>query len=142
MTILSAVDLALLASASTIDVRTRRIPNRLVLFGFVAVLVEVASSPRGPSIPIRLAWGAAASLPMLVVILIRRDAIGMGDVKATAVIGAGLCARALAVLPVACLLAVAWVGVDCLLRRRPLSGKMTVPFMPFLAAGTIAAGFC
>src|ERR1700727_4005079 len=67
------------------DVRLRRLPNRLTLPGFAAVMLVAASSGHGPA----AALGAAALTTVyLLVHLLAPTAMGAGDVKLALGLGA------------------------------------------------------
>lgn len=118
------------------DLRSRIIPDVVVLPALVAVLV-IGGLGEGPW------WGPLASagvvgLLLLVPALVRPEGMGMGDVKLAALIGAalGTVPGLLAVL-VGLVLAATWGLVLAALRRaRP--SAVALPLAPFLAAGVLA----
>jgi prepilin peptidase CpaA len=87
----------MLASICMSDLRSRRIPNRLVLFGLLAALAWQALGPAGaglfhPGVPGALGAtsafaGAAAAFAVFLVLHLMRT-MGAGDVKLMAMLGA------------------------------------------------------
>jgi leader peptidase (prepilin peptidase) / N-methyltransferase len=130
--ILAAAVLAVLGVLAVIDLEWRILPNRIVLPAIAGVLAWQLAFFRDSFVEVLLAaFGAAVFL--LLPSLFRRGAIGMGDVKVAALLGAALGA------PVALALAVgsvaAWpVALVLVLRRESVRGA-TIPFGPFLALG-------
>jgi leader peptidase (prepilin peptidase) / N-methyltransferase len=131
--VMAAVLLIVLTVLAVIDLRTRLLPNMIVLPALGAVLLwQLAFFPDQAAEWLLAAVGAAAFL--LLPSLIRSGAMGMGDVKLAALLGAGLGAAvvpalllgSLAVVPVAAVLAV---------RDGRAARHATVPFGPFLAFG-------
>jgi prepilin signal peptidase PulO-like enzyme (type II secretory pathway) len=125
--------LAFALPASMIDIRSRRIPDRIVFPCFAAVFIFLLIA-QTDTVSNRL---AAALLSALFFFAMRRVAggLGLGDVKFAALIG--LCCG----LPLACaaFLAAALTGIaGCLVFRRGGKEK-PLPFAPFLTAGTAAA---
>ncbi len=124
---------AVLVVLAAIDLEQRIIPNRIVVPAIVILLAaRVATFPaRGPEFALAaLAAGAAFLAPNL----LSRRAMGMGDVKLAAMLGAGLgwgvigavCAAFLAVFP---------FGLAALARGGLKARTATLPFAPFLALG-------
>ena len=128
---------AVLVELSAIDLERRLLPNRIVLPTLLLVLAAwLAIDPSRYAES--LVWGTGAGAFLLLPSLYRRGAVGMGDVKLAALLGAalghvvaaalviGLCASgAFAVLLLA-------TGGRAALRRE-------IPLGPFLAGGAIAA---
>jgi prepilin signal peptidase PulO-like enzyme (type II secretory pathway) len=121
--------------ASAIDIRSYRIPDRLVFPCFAAVFIFLLNTQISV-LPNRL---AAALLSGLFFFIIRRftGALGLGDVKFAALIG--LCCG----LPWVCaaFLVAALTGIAGILiaRRGRPKRDQPLPFAPFLTAGVIAA---
>ena len=118
--------------AAVTDVRTRRIPNALVLVGLVTTPALVA---------IGGGWMDAligAGLGMLVLALPRlvaRNAVGLGDIKLMGVVGMGAgMAGTLMVIG----LAVAFAMPMVLWTKRGNDDCRRLPFAPFLALGVVA----
>ena len=126
---------AVLVMIAAIDIEQRIIPNRIVLPATAIVLA--ARVALGPGDPAQYVLAAIiAAVAMFLPRLVRRDAIGMGDVKLTLLIGSGLgwgTAWALAlgfasVFPVA---------VVMMIRGGAAARKATIPMGPFLALGAL-----
>jgi len=135
--ILLLVEALGLAAASALDLRSHRVPNLLV----VPLLAIGALGPLALGWDAtRNAWlgGLAAGLVMLALFLMRRGAMGFGDVKIAAYCGmvAGPGSVALMLLLAHALGAlVAATALALRLRRRTDS----MPLTPFLAAGLCVA---
>jgi leader peptidase (prepilin peptidase) / N-methyltransferase len=130
--LLAAGVLCVLGVLAIIDYEVRLLPNRIVLPAIAAVLAwQLAFFPERFAEAALAAVGAAAFL--LLPSLFRRGAMGLGDVKLAALLGAALGA------PVAFALAVgslaAWpVALVLVVRGASVRGA-TIPFGPFLALG-------
>jgi leader peptidase (prepilin peptidase)/N-methyltransferase len=132
--VLAAGVLAVLAVLSTIDLRWRVLPNRIVLPATAAVLAwQVAFFPDRSAEWVLAALGGAALL--LLPSLMQRGTIGMGDVKLAALLGATLGAGVLSALMLG-FLALVPVALVVLLRRGAAARRATLPLGPFLALGT------
>ncbi len=134
--VLCVVFAAFLAAMSAIDLRTRRIPNRLVAAGALLVVVSVAARALPPAAS--AGGAAAAGAFMTSVALLGRGAMGWGDVKASIVIGGFIgWPRAVVALFLSFVLAAmsGLVMIGLGLKRR----KDFIPFGPFLAAGALLA---
>jgi leader peptidase (prepilin peptidase) / N-methyltransferase len=131
--ILAAAVLAVLAVLSVIDMRWRVLPNKIVLPVTGAVLVwQTAFSPDRAAEWIFAALGAAVL--MLLPSLVQPGAIGMGDVKLAALLGATLGAGVLSALMLG-FLALAPAALVVLIRRGAAGRRATLPLGPFLAFG-------
>jgi leader peptidase (prepilin peptidase)/N-methyltransferase len=123
------------AAAAATDWRTHRVPNLLVAFAVVPALVAVLFVDDRMHLLASVASGMAVmGVPLLVLHLVTPAAMGFGDVKLAAVLGAGLgvlhpglALPALAAATGLTVLAAAW-------RRRS-----AMPFAPGLVAGAAAA---
>jgi leader peptidase (prepilin peptidase) / N-methyltransferase len=128
--------LAVLVVLSAIDLRERRLPNRIVLPGAaVALLAQTVVMPDR-----WLEWVASAVLAataLLVAALINPRGLGMGDVKLALLLGAVLGAAVLPALLLGFLLTVP-VAAVLFLRHGAAARKATLPLGPFLAAGAAA----
>ncbi len=131
--VMAATLLIVLSVLTVIDLRTRLLPNLIVLPALAAVLLwQLAFFPDRTSEWLLAAGGAAAYL--FLPSLLHAGAMGMGDVKLGALLGAALGAAvvpalfigSLAVVPVALVLAV---------RHGREVRRATIPFGPFLAFG-------
>jgi leader peptidase (prepilin peptidase)/N-methyltransferase len=123
------------AAAAATDWRTHRVPNLLVAVALVPALVAVLVVDDRTHLLASLALGAAVmAVPLLFVHLAAPAAMGFGDVKLAAALGAALGVLdptlgvpALAAAAGLTLLAAAW-------RRRT-----AMPFAPGLVSGAAAA---
>jgi leader peptidase (prepilin peptidase)/N-methyltransferase len=126
------------AIAGLIDARTGRIPDRLVALASMPTLLVVAWATLDGSGPYALAavvLGALVfALPLLVVHVVSPDALGFGDVKLAAALGAalGLLDARLGVLAL-CVAAALTAVVGLATRRHAL------PLGPGLVLGTAVA---
>jgi leader peptidase (prepilin peptidase)/N-methyltransferase len=131
--LLAAGVLATLVVLAAVDLRWRLVPNRIVFPAFVAVLAfQLAGAPQHA-----VEWlvaAVAAPLVLLMPALFDRRAVGMGDVKLAAVLGAALGTAVLAALLVASLAVVPCAAV-VLARGGRAARRTTIPFVPFLAFG-------
>ena len=130
--LLAAGVLGVLAVLAAIDLEARLLPNRIVFPTFAAVLAWQLVF-----LPDRLAEAGLAALGagafMLVPCLFRRGAIGMGDVKVAAILGAALGGEVVDALAIG--LVAAWpVALVLVIRRTAVRGA-TIPLGPFLGAG-------
>ncbi len=128
---------AVLLLVSATDIKRGVIPNRIVLpSSAVVLLLQIAVSP-GRSAEWLLA-GVVAALILLAPQLLRREWMGMGDVKLGLLLGVALGWSAMGAILLAFLLAFP-VAVLVLLRDGLGARKRTIPFGPFLSlAGLIA----
>jgi len=134
--ILAAGLLPVLAALAGIDLRTRLLPNRLVLpaLGLVLTYQIVAFPERTPEWFLGALGGAAV---IFLPCLLRPGSIGMGDVKLAALLGAALGADVLPALTLG-FLAVLPLAVAVLLRQGLAGRAATLPLGPFLALGGAA----
>jgi prepilin signal peptidase PulO-like enzyme (type II secretory pathway) len=126
----------LLVLAAT-DLERRLIPNAVVVPAAIFILLAqiVVAPTRWKEWTIAAAGTAAV---FLVLALVYRGALGMGDVKLAFLLGAGLGRHVLPALFIA-LLAAALVGIVLILRRGFSARKESIPLAPFLALGAIVA---
>jgi len=129
------VFLSLLTLASLVDLHERIIPNEVVLFGLGAGILLLLIAPYPERSWLQALGGAGAGFGFLLVLaLLVKGGMGLGDVKLAAVIGLFLGLR--------------WVGMGlvfafllggvlsgALLLLRIVGRKDHVPFGPFLALG-------
>jgi leader peptidase (prepilin peptidase) / N-methyltransferase len=133
---IASVGAVALIVISAADVQRRVVPNRIVLPATAAVLaLRVLLQPGTvPSCALAaLALAAAVLAPRLV----RRDALGMGDVKLGLLVGAMLGWAGFAALALA-FLAMFPFAVGVLIRRGRAARSAGLPFAPFLAFATLA----
>ena len=136
-TVLGASLVALLGVVTLTDLRARLIPDRALAAGLlVAISVCLVSDPGG--VPERIAAGAGAGGFLLAAALIRRDGMGLGDVKLAGVLGFYLGAAVIEALVVA-FAAGSIAGGVLLVRHGWSAHSRTIPFAPFLAAGALVA---
>jgi leader peptidase (prepilin peptidase)/N-methyltransferase len=132
--------LSLAASAAVVDLRTARIPDRLVVTSLapvVAVLVFAAATGRAGSAIAGVAVGMLLLAgPLVVIHLLAPAAMGFGDVKLAASLGGvlGLIEPRAAVL--ALCVASGLTGVVGL-----VVGRRTLPFGPGLVVGAVVTLF-
>jgi leader peptidase (prepilin peptidase)/N-methyltransferase len=137
--------LGLLVAISVIDVRHKKIPNRLVYPSLVvaALFIVVADLAGGGLDAVSAAAGFLVyGLVLLVIALIAPKGMGMGDVKLAALIGLVLGCLGLAFVAVAAGVAVLLGGMGAIVALvGGASRKTGIPFGPFLAAGAAVAAF-
>jgi leader peptidase (prepilin peptidase) / N-methyltransferase len=132
---ISAFTAAVLVVLAAIDLQERVIPNRIVVPAAAIVLVaQLAFYPDRAGEWIVSALGAA--LFLFIPAVIKRGAIGMGDVKLAVLLGA---ATGYAVLPALTFgfLALVPVAIYMLFREGSAARKKYLPLGPFLALGTL-----
>src|SRR5438094_5484804 len=128
--------LALVAVSAT-DLEHRIIPNRIVLPA--AVVVLAANSALHPGVQwVVAAVGAAGFL--LAAALAYPGGMGMGDVKLALLMGAAL-GKTVPVAMLVGMMAALVPGVVLMVRHGRAARKMSVPFGPFLALGSVVALF-
>lgn len=136
----SAVLAATLATLTVIDLATFRLPDRLTLPLVASGLGLPLLFPTGPDIVWRALAGLGAFLVLAAVCegylrLRGRAGLGLGDAKLFAAAGTWLGVEPLpTALLVACLTALAAVGIQCL-KDRTFDTKQHIAFGPFLAIG-------
>lgn len=132
---------------TVIDIRLRRLPNRIVLpsYPVLAVLLALATAVHDDWWALaRAGLGGAALLGFYFVLAFAHPAgMGWGDVKLSGVIGVALSYLSWAALAVGAfagfLLGALW-GVVLISTRRA-GRKSTIPFGPFVVAGAFVAIF-
>jgi len=119
-----------------VDVESRRVPNELVLACSVAALL-LSLAGFGPQ-PLNALLGGAVGLALFILLaLIQRGALGMGDVKLAGLIG--LLAGYPGVLAALTIGVIAGgLGALALLLARRVERRSFIPYVPFLAAGAWA----
>lgn len=137
LTLFAWAFISVLIVASAIDIKTFELPNGISIF--IAVLGILSFFFPYIMWWERLLGVAASSLPLLLIVLISKgNAMGMGDVKLMAAAGLllgwklGLLALFLSVL------AGGIIGAILLLTKKR-KGKDAIPFVPMLCIGTILA---
>jgi leader peptidase (prepilin peptidase)/N-methyltransferase len=151
----------ILLLAAFVDAKTLRIPNAYTVQAiFVALAASVWFAFEGLSLPaVGVSWLAAAAtfVALLVVNVVSRGGLGMGDVKLASIMAAIICMLAAAVwgqaggvpdailLPLMLLVSVGWVGVSfvaggVVVAVRATAGKRSAfPFGPCLVVGWIVS---
>lgn len=131
---------AVLVVLAVVDLRTRRLPNVIVLPAAAIVLAaQIAIAPDRALEWIAGALGAFAFL--LAAALFNPAGLGMGDVKLALLLGAALGWAVGAALLIG-LFAAGLAGVTMIARNGWAAGRKTVlPLGPFLAAGGLVALF-
>jgi|SRR5581483_442807 len=121
---------------SAIDVRTRRLPNVIVLPAACALLCErLVTDPGRWTL-----WVAATFVPALllfVVAITKPAGLGMGDVKLALLLGAALGGAVVPALIVGTILGGLFSAALLVRDGRSARGR-TLPYGPFLALGALA----
>lgn len=133
----NAAAVSFLALASIIDIRERRIPDRLVMAGASTGLVfSLFNQDRG--LADSLMGGITSSFVLLLVYCASKGALGLGDVKLFGCLGIylGLGGIVSAMLAAAVLSGL-YSLVLVLLNRD--NRKREIPFAPFILLGALAA---
>jgi leader peptidase (prepilin peptidase) / N-methyltransferase len=129
--------LSVLLTASLVDLHDRIIPNETVLFGLGAGALLQLLSPAGTWL--QHLYGAAFGFGILLLLaLLYKGGMGMGDVKLAAVIGWFLQWPLVGMGLLLAFLAGGLVSLLLLVLGR-ISRKDHVPFGPFLAGGAVVA---
>jgi leader peptidase (prepilin peptidase)/N-methyltransferase len=140
-----AVFLGAMVALAIIDIEHRLIPNVVVYPSLALFLVAIAVgallgrpvSVTGAGLGLLVFGGA-----ILIVALLSPRGMGMGDVKLASLIGLVLGSQGLRYVAVAAGLAIVAGGVGGIVALAlGRSRKDTIPFGPYLAAGSIAAAF-
>jgi leader peptidase (prepilin peptidase)/N-methyltransferase len=127
---------AVLVTLSVVDIRTRRLPNRIVLPAAVLVLAaNIALTPDRAVEWVTAALGAAAVL--FIASLLYPNGLGMGDVKLALLLGAALGWSVVGALAIG-FMAAALAGLLLIAFRGWSARKSTIPLGPFLAFGSFA----
>jgi leader peptidase (prepilin peptidase)/N-methyltransferase len=131
--VIAAVLAAVLVTVSVTDLERRVIPNRVVLPATgVVLLLHFASTPSRALTYLIAALAAGGAF--LVLNLVSRNGIGMGDVKLAALLGAGLGTAVVGALVIGSLSLFPF-ALAVLVRGGLQARKSTLPFGPFLAFG-------
>ena len=138
-TLVEVFFVGVLVVLSVIDIRTRRLPNRIVLPAAAVVFAaQVALEPERALEWTLAALGAFGVL--FVLAAINPAGLGMGDVKLALLLGAALGWQVLGALVLGFVLA-AGAGVVMIVRGGWAARKNTLPLGPCLAAGGILVLF-
>lgn len=123
-----------LAVLAAIDIEHRVLPNR-ILFPVTAVVL-VAQIAVFPDRTVEwLLAGLAAAAFLALPLIVRRDAMGMGDIKLALLLGAVVGWKVFGAIVLGCI-AMLPVALFMLVRDGSIKGA-TLPFGPFLAFGTL-----
>jgi leader peptidase (prepilin peptidase)/N-methyltransferase len=129
---------AVLVALAAIDIEHRVLPNRIVVPAAAFLLVaQVAFFPDRA-----LEWllaGFAASVFLALPLVIRRDAMGMGDIKLAFLLGVATGWSVFGAITIGCF-AMVPVALWMLFRKQSIRNA-TLPFGPFLALGTLVILF-
>jgi prepilin signal peptidase PulO-like enzyme (type II secretory pathway) len=135
--LLVAAVIAILVELAAIDLERRILPNRIVLPTlFVVLLAQLAIDPGRYLEFVLCALGAGVFL--LLPSLVRRGAVGMGDVKLAALLGAALGKPVAAALTLG-FFAAGGAALLLVATRSRTALRQEIPLGPFLAGGAIAA---
>ena len=135
--LVDALGCAVVVAVTVTDLERRIVPNRIVVPALAAALV--VQTARDPSLE-WIASALAAGGFFLLLALVNPAGLGMGDVKLAAFLGAWLGWDVAVAIFVGSLLGV--VPALFVLARRGASGrKVTLPYVPALAAGAIVGLF-
>jgi leader peptidase (prepilin peptidase)/N-methyltransferase len=135
--LLDASLVAVLCAVSIADLRSRLIPDAPLVLG-LALALGLGGLADPSSLPGRLAAGSGAAGFLLAAALIRRDGMGLGDVKLAGVLGTYLGAGVIEALLVA-FAAGSLAGLALIARHGWSARSRTIPFAPFLALGALVA---
>jgi leader peptidase (prepilin peptidase)/N-methyltransferase len=143
--ILLAPFCGILIALSLIDMRVKRLPNRLVYPSVLiaAPYIVVADLAGGHLDAIRAGIGLLVyGVGLLIVALIAPSGMGMGDVKLAGLIGLVLGSIGLALVAVAAGVGILLGGVGAIVALLAGAGrKSRVPYGPFMAGGALVAVF-
>ena len=127
-----------LAVLAAIDIEHRLLPNRIIFPALGVVLAaQIAVEPDRA-----LEWilaGPAAAVFLALPLIIRRDAMGFGDLKLALLLGAIVGWQVFGAILVGCFAMVPF-ALAMLVRDKSIKGA-TLPFGPFLAFGTLLVLF-
>jgi leader peptidase (prepilin peptidase)/N-methyltransferase len=144
-TVLLAPFAGLMVALSVIDIRHRRIPNRLVYPALViAAAVIIAGDLAGGGLDaLEAGIGLVAyGLGLMIIALISPKGMGMGDVKLAGLIGLVLGSIGLDLVAVAAGMGILLGGAGAIVALLSGAGrKSAIPFGPFLASGAVIAVF-
>jgi leader peptidase (prepilin peptidase)/N-methyltransferase len=136
--LVTALAAAVLVTLAAIDIEHRVLPNRILLPATgILLAAQLAFFPDRA-----LEWllaGVAAAIFLALPLIIRRDAMGMGDIKLAVLLGVVTGWGVFGAIVIGCLAmlpAALW-----LLRRDGSIRGATLPFGPFLALGTLVVLF-
>jgi len=126
---------AAVTAIADVDLRERRVPNRIVLPAIGAAVVWQAAFHLGDLVDC-LAAGAGAGLFFFLSLVFTRGAVGLGDVKLALLLGLVLGQAIVGAVLVAAL-ASAVAAAAILLKSGAAARKQAMPFAPFLVFGAV-----
>jgi len=131
--------LTLLFSACVVDLKSRKIPDIIIIVGILTGIFF--SAIKGPEeIVIKLISGLLAALLLLLISWLSKGGVGMGDVKLIAFIGVYLgLGMTISVLSVSVILSGIAAAIILLLKKAGKNG--IIPFAPFVLLGTVIMMF-
>lgn len=124
---------AAVGAVALVDLRERRIPNRIVLPAAAVCALLAGPATLGKSVPALALVGG-----LLVLALVQPAALGMGDVKEALLIALALGSFAAPALLLGLALAAA-AGIALTIRSGRAALGAALPLAPFLAAGAAIA---
>ena len=132
--VIAAFAAGALAVLAAVDIEHRVLPNRLLFPALAIVLpAQIALAPDRAAEWLLAGLAAAAFLALP--LLVRRDAMGMGDVKLALLLGAIVGWKVFGAIVLGCV-AMLPFALYMLVRDSSIRGA-TLPFGPFLAFGTV-----
>ena len=135
--LIAAVFCWVLVIVTRTDFERRLIPDRVVLPGSVAILA--ARTADDPSVEWILS-ALGAGLVLFLIVLVHPQGLGMGDVKLSAFLGAGLGISVIVAMFVGFFVAFIPAAV-LMVRHGKAARKKAIPLGPFLALGGVVALF-
>lgn len=134
-----AILLILLLAACIVDLKSGKIPDKVVLAGILTGIVF--SAINGPKdVAFKLISGIIAALLLLLISWLSKGGVGMGDVKLAAFLGVYLgLGMTISVLSVSVILSGIAAAVILLSKKAGKNG--TIPFAPFILLGTVILMF-
>jgi leader peptidase (prepilin peptidase) / N-methyltransferase len=135
-TVVAALAAGMLVWVASIDLESRLLPDKIVLPTAALVVVFSAAFDGGHAVE-RLVAAACAFAFLLVAVVLRPGALGMGDAKLALLLGALLGSAVFPALVVG-FAAVGLVGLALVARRGRDALKLQLPLGPFLAFAAIA----
>lgn len=124
-----------------IDVRDQRLPNpitySLIALALIFTAESAATSGSWDLVGFTLIWGGIPFVFLLLMVLVSRGGVGMGDAKLAAGLGltAALTSGRLALSSMAAAFVIGGLVSLVLLLTKKVDRKTAIPFGPFLLAG-------
>jgi leader peptidase (prepilin peptidase) / N-methyltransferase len=135
--VVAAFVIAILTVLSVIDIRERRLPNRIIFPSLAVVFVARTALEPDRALEWMLA-GLGAALVLFLPRLLYPRGLGMGDVKLALLLGVALGSAVMTALIIACFGAGAYAAL-LFARYGGTARGRDLPFGPFLAIGAVAA---